>query len=233
MVHLRVNDPDRAMEFLGRLLDWESERVMFEDRVSHYTINTTVTVRILDDPAAAAVVPNYRVDHVGRAAEAIRAAGGQILDAEAADDGGGWARAMDDQGVSFLVYRPHQREQARPSRQPSGEVGLVFIRADSQRAQRFYGAVLGWSLERAHPDSNYFDAVPGVGVFDEAAAFGHEVTPAATLYISVPALAPVIDRVEELGGRCGPYAQDMGPYFTTMCTDDQGTVFALISERER
>src|SRR5205823_4820208 len=47
MVHLRVADADRAMAFFGALCGWEAERVEFDDHVSHYTLNTTVTVRLL------------------------------------------------------------------------------------------------------------------------------------------------------------------------------------------
>jgi hypothetical protein len=45
----------------------------------------------------------------------------------------------------------------------------------------------------------------------------------------VDALAPALARIEELGGRAGPGAQDMGPYFSARCADDQGTEFGLIA----
>jgi predicted enzyme related to lactoylglutathione lyase len=230
LVHLRVRDADRAMAFFERLLGWEAERVPFEGHVSYYTLNTAVTVRILDDPSASPLVPNYQVSHVERTIRAIEAAGGRVTRSEPAHDGGGWAWALDDQGIPLLVFRPSGREHAHPTRTATGDVGLVFIRADAPRAERFYASVLGWRLERSHPESQYFHAVPRVGVFDEAAAFGREVIPTATLYISVDTLSPVLARVEELGGHTGPAAQDMGAYFTAMCTDDQGTQFGLIAE---
>jgi len=46
----------------------------------------------------------------------------------------------------------------------------------------------------------------------------------------VAALRPVLSRIEQLGGRAGQAAQDMGPYFTAMCSDDQGTEFGLMAE---
>jgi predicted enzyme related to lactoylglutathione lyase len=98
------------------------------------------------------------------------------------------------------------------------------------RAQRFYGGVLGWNLQRVHPASNYFDAVERVGIFDEAAAFGREITPSATLYFGAGGpLGPALDLVRRLGGRAGETDQ-MGPYYTAMCHDDQGTEFGLLSE---
>lgn len=233
MVHLRVGDADRAARFFADLLGWESERVEMAGHISHYTLNTATTVRLLDDPAVPAVVPNYAVGDVAAAVAAAEQAGGRIVEADPAPDGGGWARGVDDQGVPWLVYRPDGRgHHAAPTRPASGEVGLVFIRADADRAERYYGRFLGWRFHRDRPDSHYFDTVPHVGVFDEAAAFGQPVTPSAALYLEVAALAPVLRRVEELGGRPGPAAQDMGPYFSAVCTDDQGTAFGLVSTRE-
>src|SRR5262249_49813079 len=132
--------------------------------------------------------------------------------------------------LPLLVFRPGRYHRAAPpTRTPTGEVGLVFVREDAERAGRFYGAVLGWELERSSPDSEYYEAVERVGVFDEAAAFGTEVAPSVTLYLVVDALAPVLARVEELGGEAGPAAQDMGPYYSAVCRDDQGTEFGLMS----
>ena len=37
-------------------------------------------------------------------------------------------------------------------------------------------------------------------------------------------------RIEELGGTTGPPVQNIGPYFTAMCTDGQGTQFGLMAE---
>jgi predicted enzyme related to lactoylglutathione lyase len=232
MVHLRVGDADRAMRFFGDLFGWEAERVPFDDHVSHYTVNTRTTVRILDDPASPLVVPNFGVRDAGAAVAAIEAAGGVVTDSAPEPDGGGWARGHDDQGLPILVFRPGRYHRAAPTtRTPTGEVGLVFVREDAERAGRFYGAVLGWDLQRSSPESEYYEAVDKVGVFDETAAFGSEVEPRATLYLAVDALAPVLARVEELGGAAGPAAQDMGPYYRAVCRDDQGTEFGLMSER--
>jgi hypothetical protein len=230
MVHMRVRDADRAIDFFGELFGWDAERVLVEGHVSHYTTNTTPTIRLLDDTDVPLVVPNYAVADVGAAVLAVEDAGGRIASAEPSGDGGGWARGEDNQGLPLLVYRPGgYHSPAGPVRSPSGDVGLVFIRADARQAADFYGRVFGWRLERVHPDSFYFETVARVGVFDEAAAFGHEVTPAVTLYFAVDTLAPVLRRVEELGGHAGNAAQDMGPYFTAVCTDNQGTDFGVMA----
>ena len=65
----------------------------------------------------------------------------------------------------------------------------------------------------------------------KAAAFDRPVEPSATAYFSVDTLLPVLRRIEALGGSAGEHAQDMGPYFTALCTDDQGTTFGVMSAR--
>lgn len=64
-----------------------------------------------------------------------------------------------------------------------------------------------------------------------AAASGRAVAPSVRLYLAVAAIGPVVAKIEELGGHAGPVAEDMGPYLSVMCTDDQGTESGLISDR--
>jgi predicted enzyme related to lactoylglutathione lyase len=230
MVHLRVDDADRAERFFSSLFGWETERHVVEGHVSHYSLNTAPTVRLLSDPGVPAVVPNYGVADVGEAVRTVEARGGRVTESGAEPDGGGWARGEDDQGLPFLVYRPGGYEDhPAPTREPSGDVGLVFIRADHDRAQAFYGALLGWRLRSGHPDSRYYDTVARVGIFDEAAALGTEVTPGATVFFEVDRLQPALARLAELGGHPGPVEHTMGPYHSAVCTDDQGTEFGLMS----
>ena len=80
MVHLRVDDADRAIAFFGSLFDWQAERVLFDEHVSHYTINTAMTIRLLDDPDAPPMVPNYAVADVPAAIAAVDAAGGRVTE---------------------------------------------------------------------------------------------------------------------------------------------------------
>jgi predicted enzyme related to lactoylglutathione lyase len=230
LVHLRVNDADRAMQFFGSMFGWVGERFA-DDHVSHYILNTAVTVRLLDDPASASVRPNYVVDDVGAAVAAIEALGGQVTASDATPDGGGWAFAEDSEQVPLLVFRPSDRHHTESDAPVSGDVAFVFVREGKDAAARFYGAVLGWELRVGHPGSFYFDAVEHVGVFDENAAFGTDQPASVSLFLEVPALRPAIARLVDLGGTAGPVPgeRDMGPYFSVTCTDDQGTTFGLVS----
>lgn len=116
------------------------------------------------------------------------------------------------------------------------ETHIAFVAADRNAVHAFYDAAVAIGAEVLHAprvwpeyDSSYYEAVPRVGLFDEAAAFGREVGPSVTLYLSVEPLAPAMARVEELGGTVGTVAHDMGPYVTVLCTDDQGTEFGLMA----
>ena len=229
MVHLRVGDADRSMRFFSDLFGWRTERVVYAGHVNHYTLNTTVGIRLVGDPDAPPVVPNYAVRDVAPTVRRIEDAGGRILESDVTPDGGGWARAEDDQGLPLIVYRKGGYEHYGSTSRASGDVGLVFLRADAGTAERFYGRVLGWRFERAHPGSFYFHAVPHVGLFDEAALRGQDIPPSVTLYLDVDALSPALARIEELGGKAGSPAHDMGPYFSAMCSDDQGTAFGLMA----
>jgi predicted enzyme related to lactoylglutathione lyase len=230
LVHLRVGDADRAMEFFGDVFGWVGERFV-DEHVSHYVLNSGVTVRLLDDPAAAPVRPNYSVRDVAVAVEAIEANGGRVTDSEVGSDGGGWAFADDAAGLPLLVFRPSAREHPTTDTVPSADVALVFMTEDTGAATPFYGAVLGWNLQPAHPGSNYYDTAEHVGLFDVNAELGTNMAPSLQVYFGVEALRPIIDRIEALGGHVDavPDEPNMGPYFSVMCTDDQGTAFGITS----
>ena len=233
LVHLRVADADRAIVFFGAAFGWRSERFDGDGHVSHYVNNTEVTVRLMDDPGAADVRPNYRVRDVAAAVAAIEVAGGRVTSADVRPDGSGWAFADDAAGLPLLVYRPTDAYHDTADVPVRADVGLVFLVESEQSASPFYRSVLGWELRPDHDGSTYYDAAPRVGVWDEAAATGASVAPSITLYLEVPALAPAVADIRRLGGTADdvPADPDMGPLYTVRCTDDQGTRFGLLSPR--
>ena len=68
-------------------------------------------------------------------------------------------------------------------------------------------------------------------MFDENAAFGTSNAASVVLYLDVPALRPAMARLVALGGTTAPAPEepDMGPYFSVLCADDQGTKFGLMA----
>ena len=142
------------MQFFGSLFGWVGERFA-DDHVSHYVLNTAVTVRLLDDPASAPVRPNYVVDDVGAAVAAIEALGGQRH---------GIRRDLPTAAAGPLP-RTASRCRWSCSGHPvgdhpesdapvSGDVAFVFVREDKDAAARFYGAVLGWELRWRIPTAS-------------------------------------------------------------------------------
>ena len=94
--------------------------------------------------------------------------------------------------------------------------------ADADRAQRFYGELLGWSFSpgNAPGGSNIEGATPPGGMMEGAEAG------AAELYFMVDDLDAGMARVLELGGEAGdPQPTDGGRY--SRCRDDQGNAFGI------
>lgn len=134
------------------------------------------------------------------------------------------ARAAEDQGFgSFTVQTPadpaphdHQSRHHEP-----GDLYYFTLPVpDIQRAQRFFGAVLGWQFDA--PDQGHVNniAAPPGGLN------GAREDTGARLWFVVDDIHAAVARVRELGGT----AQDPVDYpsgSSSDCTDDQGTVFSL------
>jgi len=91
---------------------------------------------------------------------------------------------------------------------------------DIARAQRFFGAVLGWQF--AEPDNGHVDNIsaPPGGVNAGTADTG------ARLWFVVDDIQTAVTRVRELGGSADdPVEYPSG--WSADCTDDQGTAFSL------
>ena len=142
-----------------------------------------------------------------------------------ADDGGGWARFEDPQGVGFGLWRENNRyardhENVTPAR---GEVGYLTIGApDGPRARVFYQELLGWQFRPAQPnDYHHVDNTElPLGVL------GGGTGPEVKLYLRIDDLDGLTARVTELGG--GITSEDESPSGRTAeCVDDQGAPFCL------
>jgi predicted enzyme related to lactoylglutathione lyase len=92
--------------------------------------------------------------------------------------------------------------------------------ADVPRAQRFFGAVLGWQF--GAPDQGHIENIsaPPGGLNDKSTDMG------ARLWFVVDDIHTAVERVRAAGGT----AQDPVNYesgWSSDCIDDQGTVFSL------
>jgi uncharacterized protein len=99
---------------------------------------------------------------------------------------------------------------------------FVMPVADAQRAQRFFGGLLGWRFEPGNVEggSNIEGVSPPGGMFEGGDAAGPE------LYFMVDDLEEAMERVRELGGEADEPRGTTGGRFSR-CRDDQGAAFGL------
>lgn len=218
IVYVRTSDADRTFAFYTGLFDWESE-VNREGFTAHYVINTATLTVVTEDPDAVDLF--FPVADVDRAIGIVEAAGGSVTDSAVTRDGGGWARALDNQGVGFGLWRPDGRyEASAPLQRPSGEVGYLTIDVpDPETARPFYRALLGWETEPNQPflvdtdlpvDLHRVDGPPGVHLF-----------------FRVGDLGAAADRVRSLGGEAGEPVRRGAAGPSAECFDDQGQALTL------
>lgn len=211
---LTVRDLDRGLRFFGELFGWQPTGEGHDRGETRYvSLQTTPPMGI--NNAVGTTNVHFVADDLEDAVAAVRAAGGTAE----IDEGGEWATCADDQGVRFGLSRQSHGPVERLERIAPGNIGYVTLDVpDGERGRRFYGAVLGWRYEGGLANPGY-TSVP-MGLAEGAAAPGH------TLYIKVADAAATAARVRELGGTAG--SLDESPSgITVVCTDDQGTRFAL------
>ncbi|HWF72614.1 MAG TPA: VOC family protein [Solirubrobacteraceae bacterium] len=104
----------------------------------------------------------------------------------------------------------------------SGEPSHFEIGApDPERAQQFYGELLGWRFE---------DTGRGARIATGGISGGiHPDDPWVQIFYSVPDLDAAVARVRELGGEVDAEARSEGPggRYAHSCRDDQGVPFGL------
>ncbi|MBV9253018.1 MAG: hypothetical protein JO054_02205, partial [Actinobacteria bacterium] len=169
IIHIRVDDADRAAAFFGGLLDWETSRHDDGSWVAHYVTNTSMLHVLRADPQAPPVRLFFPFDNVRAAVTELESLGGGVDDSELAADGGGWAFAHDDQGLPLGLWRrygDYAREGATPAARPLGEVGYLTLNVpDAERAMAFYGAMFGWRFQAPSGEYHHVDgSLPALGV---------------------------------------------------------------------
>lgn len=242
LVHLRVGDADQASAFFGSLFGWVTERRPYRGHTWHYAVNTGVTVVLIDDPEMPDVRLCVKVDDMTGMDAALRRAGGQVAEAEIGDDGTGWARATDNQGIGLTVYRSARDYPHADVAAATGSLSFAMLVCERAAAVAFYGQLFGWPFERVHADSYYSDTVPHVGVLDIAVrdwARGQGMDPETVgaggdqphvnVYVEVADLDAALAKLTELGGRLVGDPAPMGPYVAAECLDDQGTRFGIVA----
>ena len=92
---------------------------------------------------------------------------------------------------------------------------------DIERAQTFYGELLGWTFDDTGRGARIETAgIPG--------GLHHDDDPGIMVFFSVPSIEGAVRRIAELGGEVGEgTGEGTGGRYAYPCRDDQGVVFGL------
>jgi uncharacterized glyoxalase superfamily protein PhnB/catechol 2,3-dioxygenase-like lactoylglutathione lyase family enzyme len=178
-----------------------------------------VPVRAPDSPATFSHTLHLEIDDVDGTTERARRNGASV-EREPADQPYGRASVIVDPfGHRWTLLRP----PARATRLRQGDVANVTMMArDSQRAMRFYEAVLQVPFSEGHPGAwRTSETMPPLGIRSSRGA-----EPEVQLSYRVDDIAAAVERVRAAGGRADEPARQ--PYgLLSECVDDQGTTFRL------
>lgn len=219
-IHVRVNNIDRAFEFVREMFGWEAEPYRDGTASTYYVRNT----RILTVLVAGSSAPPFRLYFapydVRRAAAQVVELGGRVL-TEVTDDH--VAEAEDNQGIPVGLWRPAPEYRDRPGTPtPDGEAGQISIEVrDSARAVDFYSRLLGWTFDEPFPD---YPHAREAGV-----AFGIRQGPGGPsvgIAWRVADLEAMADRARSLGAQVDAIAT-FPAGSGAECTDQDGNAYYL------
>ena len=178
-----------------------------------------VPVRAPDSPATFSHTLHLEVDDVDGTTERARRNGASVEREPADQFYGRGAVIVDPFGHRWILLRP----PAGATRLRQGDVANVTMTArDSQRAMRFYEAVLQVPFSEGHPGAwRTSETTPPLSIRPSRGA-----EPEVQLSYRVDDIAAAVERVRAAGGRADEPARQ--PYgLLSECVDDQGTTFRL------
>jgi uncharacterized glyoxalase superfamily protein PhnB len=178
-----------------------------------------VPVRAPDSPATFSHTLHLEVDDVDGTTERARRNGAAVEREPADQFYGRGAVIVDPFGHRWILLRP----PAGATRLRQGDVANVTMTArDSQRAMRFYEAVLQVPFAEGHPGAwRTSETTPPLGIRSSRGA-----EPEVQLSYRVDDIAAAVERVRAAGGRADEPARQ--PYgLLSECVDDQGITFRL------
>lgn len=149
------NDPDRAIEYYGRIFGWEAEK-------ASATADGTFRICRLRGRDVAAIgspippeappVPSWttfiQVESATETAAKVEAAGGSVV-VEPRDslEGGRLAIVADPAGAAFAAWELAQHTGARVINEPGAWAMSMLVTPDPDEAVGFYGEVFRWGTE--------------------------------------------------------------------------------------
>jgi predicted enzyme related to lactoylglutathione lyase len=221
-VSLWVPDAAAAATFYAAVLGWRYGPAHAQR--SRQVVDQALHHGVWESPGRPNLFVCFAVADLDMAAESVRAAGGQA-EAPQSEPYGQVSMCVDDQGSRFALFQPPDGVGTTPRAGPPRHGDLAYVTyevVDSERARRFYTAVLGWRFSPGRVEDGWqIDGVVPMGGLrgdcDEATT--------VPMY-AVDDVEAAIEAVRGAGGVADDAEQQ--PYgLTTSCTDNQGTRFDL------
>jgi predicted enzyme related to lactoylglutathione lyase len=225
-----VAEPDAAAAFYTELFDWDAAR-------GEYSI---FRHRGLDVAGLGAgdVAPGWTtyvwVDDADATAEAVRAAGGRVV-REPFDslDGGRIAIIEDPAGAVIGAWQVGEHRGAGVVNEPGAWAMSALSTPDVDAANRFYGAVFGWTTDvfggmTMYRLPGYVGGEPSQPVPRDVVAAGMAGEPAAWIAgFWVPDADAAAETATRLGGSVITPPFDDGVGRTAVLADRTGAVFTV------
>ncbi|MFJ9409583.1 VOC family protein [Streptomyces sp. NPDC101393] len=157
---LGAPDVDAAVAFYRAVFDWQPEAfggdAANEGRhASGYTIfrlqgkAVGAVGPLSEDGARSAWTVYFHTPDAAAAAKAAQEAGGavRVAPAQAGTNEGRFAQLTDPQGAEFAVWQPGEYPGVETADGPGALGWIELMTSDSAAAQRFYGALFGWTTQ--------------------------------------------------------------------------------------
>lgn len=244
---LATTDQTAAVTFYRQLFGWDVEDFPMGpgQRYSIFRLNgrdTGAAYTMREEQRSAGVPPFWLVyvatDDVDRAAERVKALGGQIM-GEPFDvmDQGRMAIVTDPAGTHFALWQPKNHQGVGVTGEP-GTVNWVEISVpDRSRVMKFYEDLFGWKLytgkdkKPAGPDDEYPHIEHGgamIGGLPGPKERDPNAPPHMLIYFSVADVGASTAKAKSLGANVFVDSMDIGENGKiSIVADPQGAMFAL------
>jgi uncharacterized protein len=244
-VDLASTDFEAARPFYTELMGWEWEPAGPAEQTGGYGYFSHDGKQVAGGgptqaPRQPAAWSSYvKVADVDTAADKVRAAGGNVFTApfELPGEAGRMAVCQDAEGAFFNLMQQRGHAGARLVNEPGAWTWNNLMSRDPDAAERFYGAVFGWSRLQPEgaPDFIWNWQLEGqrwpeglAGLMAMGSDMPAEAPPHWQVYLAVPDLERAVELTTGSGGRIafGPQETPTGSF--AVAFDPQGAAFALI-----
>ncbi len=240
-IDLGSPDIEASAEFYAGLFGWTVEEESDPDaggyRMCRLSGKAVAGLGPQQNPGPPFWTTYITVDDVGATAEAVTAAGGQVvmppMDVMTA---GKMAIFADAGGAFFSTWQPGDHIGAELVNEPGTLSWNELITADAEGAKAFYGQVFGWGEMTHEGDMPYTEFKIGdasiAGMMPKPPTMPAEVPPHWGVYFAVTDTDATVARVTELGGAAIMPPFDIAQGRVAVLADPHGATFNVIAMPE-